>query len=600
MLYLPGSLLCAAALSLPAGPATVVKHSDVAFMYQASRKTYDAYGATLLAWGGTPNPKSLAEAGGVKWFGSVGMVTEFGRYYERFPATYQEALCRDIEGRPVKVPWLTDLNHKGIPFWWCCTNQPQFRQFLRERVVEIVKGGAAGLHVDDHLGASGGLWLGLCFCDRCVEGFRDYLKALPKEEPVRTGIADPATYDYRAAVRAWLAEEPARKRQVTQHPLWSLWTAYQCRAAAAFMMELRRLAAKTAGYPIPVAANAGLLWPRHLADYRALDLFVAETDHRAESRKPCDTPLVAYRLAESVGRPYAATASGMDWAFIKEHNLPGLVRIWIALSYAGGQLFMAPAHQWCYTPEKGTHWWDGPIDKFAPLYRFVRAHANLFDGYETYADLGVLVPHRAFANDPGRWTALCDRLAAANFSYRILLAGDEIVTHPLTAQDLSACRFLLTPNTAALTPDDAKRLDACKRRGGVFGTAEEVMAVVRPAVKVPASIRALPRVKPGSAVVHLLNYDYDDTRDDVTPQADVKVSLDLKALGIPGATRCRLVAPGAEPLTLQIVNGSVTVPSLRLWALLVFDGRPWGQPNHLASSRKATDPKEPSAARSPE
>ena len=55
---------------------------------------------------------------------------------------------------------------------------------------------------------------------------------------------------------------------------------------------------------------AGLLWPRHLADYQALDLFSAETDHHAAGRRFTDQPLVAYRLAESVQRPYAATASG--------------------------------------------------------------------------------------------------------------------------------------------------------------------------------------------------------------------------------------------------------------------------------------------------
>ena len=59
-----------------------------------------------------------------------------------------------------------------------------------------------------------------------------------------------------------------------------------------------------------VGANAGLLWPRHLADYQALDLFSAETDHHAAGRRFTAQPLVAYRLAEAVERPYAATASG--------------------------------------------------------------------------------------------------------------------------------------------------------------------------------------------------------------------------------------------------------------------------------------------------
>jgi hypothetical protein len=404
--------------------------------------------------------------------------------------------------------------------------------------------------------------------------FRAYLKTLPNEQLTRAGIADAASYDYRAVLKAWIAEDSTHKRQVTQHPLWwGLWTAYQCHAAADFMAELRHLAAETAGHTIPVAANAGLLWPRHLFDYKSLDLFVAETEHSAAAMKVPDSPLVAYRLAEAVGRPYVATASGWDWAFIKEHNLPGLVRTWIALSYAGGQLLMAPTHQWCYTPEKGTHWWDAPVEKLAPLYRFVRAHADLFDDYETHADLGVVVPYRALSKSPDRWIALCGRLAAANLSYRVVLAGDEIVDHPLKAADLNACRILLAPEIADLDPRDVKALEARRRRGGVCATVEEAMAAAPPAVTTPGAVRALPRTKPGSAVVHLLNRDYDPAIDDVRPQEGVSVAVDLKALGVPNATECRLVAPGGEPLVLKVKQGSVTVPALGLWALLVFADR---------------------------
>ena len=108
------------------------------------------------------------------------------------------------------------------------------------------------------------------------------------------------------------------------------------------MAELRALAARIAGHPVPMGANAGLLWGPHLADYQSLDLFSAEIPHRAEARRFSDDPLVAYRLADAVGRPLASTASGGDWAFIKEQNLPGLVQGWIALSYAAGHGLMAP------------------------------------------------------------------------------------------------------------------------------------------------------------------------------------------------------------------------------------------------------------------
>ena len=62
----------------PAAPWSL-QRSDVVFMYQADRGTYEEYGATVLAWGGQPTPESLEAARGVSFFGSVGMVTVLNR-----------------------------------------------------------------------------------------------------------------------------------------------------------------------------------------------------------------------------------------------------------------------------------------------------------------------------------------------------------------------------------------------------------------------------------------------------------------------------------------------------------------------------------------
>ena len=560
------------AVQITGAPVPVLRHSDVVSMYQADAKIYQEYGVTVLAWGGKPTPNSLESSQGVRFFGSVGMVTEFSRYYERFPGTYEQGLCRNLDGQPVKVPWLTDHQHKGVPYWWCCTQQPQFRDYLKERVTETIRAGADGLHIDDHLGTAGGLWLGVCFCDRCVEGFRAHLQGLAAQEKRRLGIAAPETFNYREVVAAWIAEDRTKERKPTQHPLWPEWTVYQCRAAASFMEELRRLAAQTAGHPIPVGANAGLLWPRHLSDFKAVDLFSAETDHHASKRTFSDLPLLAYRLAEAVQRPYAATASGGDWAFIAEQNLPGLVRGWVALGYAAGHQFMTPHRQWCYTPEKGTHWYNGPADKFAPLYQFVRKNPSLFDGYETYADLSVVLPHRSFVRDTKPWFDLAERLASENISFRVVLAGDEIVDHPLSPEEIVGSRAILLPDRADLRPDDVTTLDEKARSVPCYGSLSAALAKIRPAVQITRGgpVRVLPRVKPGAAVVHLLNYNYVATNDDVEALDEVTILVDRKALGLGSDVSCSYLAPGQDPRPLSVAAGEVKVPRLGVWGLLSF------------------------------
>lgn len=562
-------------ICIPARGA-VLKHSDVIFMYQADRPVYEAYGATVLAWGGRPSPEALEQAKGVKFFGSVGMVTEFSRFHDRFPDDYESGLCRDVNGQPVKVPWLTDHQHKGIPYWWCCTQQPVFRQYLKERVIDTIKAGADGLHIDDHMGSAGGLWLGLCFCDRCVEGFRTHLKSLPARQRASLGIDKLETYNYRDAVRAWISDAPGKERKPTQHPLWNEWTVYQCRAAAAFMEELHSLANQTAGHPIPMGANAGLLWPRHLADYKTLDLFSAETDHHASQRKFSDLPLFAYRLADAVGRPYAATASGGDWAFIAEHKLPGLVRGWIALSYAAGHGLMAPHRQWCYTPEKGTHWYQGPAEKFAPLYQFARRNAGLFDGYETHADIGIVLPHAAFIRNPSPWFDLGQQCASRNISYRLLLGGDGIVDHPLSSGDLAASSVLVAPAPGDLQPPDRQALASAAEKQQVFERLEDALRIVRPAVRVEDGqpVRVFARVKPGAAVVHVLNYAYDAEHDDVRQLERVRLKVDLAALGVGESASCEFWEPDADPRQVELANGIIEIPRLGLWGIVKFSGEP--------------------------
>jgi hypothetical protein len=369
-------------------------------------------------------------------------------------------------------------------------------------------------------------------------------------------------------MRAWLRESPGR--QAPQHPLWGEWSVYQSKMAVALMEELHAYANEVAGKRVPLGANAGLLWPGHLQDYRTIDLFSAETDHHAAARRLSDTPIFAYRLADAVGRPYASTASGGDWAFIKEHNLPGLVRSWIALSYAAGHSLMAPHRQWCYTPEKGTHWYEGPAERFAPLYRFVRSNALLFDDFAAHADVGVVVPHASYRAEPAKWTALADRLAAANVGYRILLGGDRTVDHRIAARDVSACTLIVAPDRDKLQPADRAVVDARAARPGVVTTVDEALNRVRPAVGVRgAAVRAFARVARRQVVVHLVNTDYDPSADDVREITNVGVSLDLKALGVPGARIARLHAPGSTAVDLAVVDGRIVVPRLGLWAILL-------------------------------
>jgi len=563
-------------------PLPVLKRSDVAFMYSAGADVYRAYGATVLAWGGTPTEESLAAAreAGVVYFGSVGMVTEFARFIDEFP-DYEAAICLDVEGNRLQVPWLWDHSHRGIPAYWFCTNQPLSREYLRRRVVEIVRGGADGVHVDDHLGTAGNSWLGGCYCDRCLAGFGEFLAARATGEPqAEAGVTDVAGLDYRQLVLDWLAAHPEQKDELGARPLARLFATYQSRAAAAFMLELRGLAAETAGRPVPLSANVGVPNLAQVADYEALDLLACEVDQQAGQRRAHDGVVVAYKLAEALQRPVAATASGWDWAFIKEHNLPGLVRLWIAQAYALGQHFMAPHYQWCYTQEKGTHWYDGPPEEYAWLYRFVRDHAALFDGYEPVAEVGVVLAARAQRQGRNEAADAAVALGSANVPFRLLVGGDEQLPAALSAEELTACRTVVAPHADLLEAADQAALERRAEQGGVlpWQGVEALLAALASPVRVEGATNlwVLPRVRrddpAAPVIVHLVNRNYDAEADAVVPVAECRIGLRTSLWGGRNLGQAVLHQPRAEPQTVALEGDGewvvATVRGLRLWGVM--------------------------------
>jgi len=566
-------------IGAPAMP--VLKHSDVVFMSGAEEDVYRQYGATVLAWGGTPTPEGLAAAkeAGVTYFGSVGMVTEFARFIDEFPG-YEEAVCIDVEGNRLKVPWLWDHQHNGVPAYWFCTNQPIFREYLRRRVVETVTKGADGVHVDDHLGTAGNSWLGGCYCGKCMEGFRAHAaEHCTGEELAAAGVTDAATLDYRAVVLSYLAAHPDEKEKRWQWPLAHHFAAFESQAAAAFMMELRTLAAETAGRPVPFSANAGVPSIAHLSDHEALDFLSCEVDQAGATRQAGDGVAFAYRMADAVGRPVAATASGWDWAMICEENREALVRTWIAQAYAMGHYFMTPHYQWCYTQEKGTHWYKGPAEEYAWLFQFVRSHADLLDGYEMVAPVGVLVSAADYRAGRGEPEAAAAELVRAGVPFRVVLAGDDMLESGLYAQHLAACQVLVAAATQRPAPGDAALIDDAVAAGTLRRVADTAGIVADPSLRIEVldaeNVWAVPRVRTSGqgapGVIHVVNRRYDAEVDATVPQS-LRLRFAPALLGLAGVTEAVLHLPGADPLSLKVGHDGelveLALPEVGLWSIV--------------------------------
>jgi hypothetical protein len=367
ILCLITALACAFAEMTPAATRQVMKGSDVVFMYTADKEYLDQYGATWIAWGGG------GRIAGVHTTGSFWCLTAGPRLLHDDPALH-EAVCRDIDGKPISPSWQLDNTYKGQPTWFGCTNNPAFRKHLREECLKAVSERPDGLHIDDPAGSFGSTSAGGCYCDSCMKAFREYLVAHDspslREE---AGVSSWDGFDYRRLIRS---HTPTRKLYTNPEslPLRRAYLDFQVEAMVEGIRELGALARSKLGPEMTLSVNTYYGSPAspNIAFVPVITHMVCEVEHHAsEGTTRLMTPVGAYRQAETLGRPLAATASGSDWAWVKEHNAVNLAKVWIALSYACGQRLMVPhpTMQWCHTAEKGTHWYKAPPAEFAALYR---------------------------------------------------------------------------------------------------------------------------------------------------------------------------------------------------------------------------------------
>ncbi len=586
-----------------------LNHSDVVLMNDAEPEVYNAYGATVVAWGGGPTDdnqvdmwakriQSDREKGVRHACSNAWMLTATAETLAKDPGLRQ-AICLDPFLDPIVPPWLWDFVYKEVPSYWGCTNNPRFREHLRNRIILAAMAGADGLHLDDHVGAAGTVQHGGCYCDFCVAGFRAYLKNVFSPMELREkGIDDIGSFNYLEFVRRFTSSRQGFVDALKQGeiPLSEEFQTFQLKAAAALVRELAYIFKKMRGDSVPVSANSFELQPSQIVDSEYLDYFVAEVHHHLqlirhqaqstsiETIREWKIPaslIFVYKLADALNKPLAATASGWDWAYVKEKKLTGLVKLWIALSYAFGHRLMVPHHQWCYTPEKGTHWYDGPTEEYAPLYQFVRRNKEFFDGYEAIAQVGVVYSNLAVRRNFRTVHDVCLGLTNANIPFGVIAAGDDWLNHTITRRELSKFEIVAVPEPSMLEGKQKRLIEAWKRdrRAISLKNEKDMLGHIEPIVSLrnASKVWALPRrIKQHDApiVCHLVNWSYDITKDKMTPQKNIDLCLSSKLFDGQKIRKITLIDFHNESTSLQyeiIPNGvQVVIPEVHLWSILIL------------------------------
>lgn len=575
-----------AALIPSAQDRPMIHASDVVFMYSAHDPAqYDAYMGTVVGWGGltkTRDDESVkrfqhrvneATTRGMRYCGSINFLVDFAGYIDFKPDTFMEAVCRDLNGEPLRVPWLWDHTHKGHPSYWFCFNNPDVQSYLLDQTERACLAPIEGLHIDDYSGTSHcSDFNGGCFCEHCMTGFREYLRRkFTKDELKAKGVAKIERFHYGDFLQSKeiTAEEYKRK----QCPLIREFQDYQNQQMKLRIAEVYEHAEKIRGKLLVRSVNSSASSPRTILPYEIIDYFCGEIHQHASDKAISNEPVFVYRMVEALNSRQTATASGQDWAWIKANEKPGKVKNWIAQTYAFGSVFMVPHRQWCYTQELGTHWWNGKPEDFAYLYQFVRKNKNLLDGYTSLSNTLVLVTDDDFYRMKKAVVELAKANAPISLAYQPDLTNNSLDIDTIAYYDFVVLDKSKQNQRNLPTDTKIKSVN--------WQDASTLPNEIRNAIQVEGSgdVRVSLRYKAGDStapiVCHVLNQNYEGASDSntlVDATIQIQESLLKKAGRRSRFNKAVIHQPGKVSRAVEGIQKTdgveVSVSDLDLWAIV--------------------------------
>jgi hypothetical protein len=280
----------------------------------------------------------------------------FEEYARHRQVELAEHTALSIEGEPI-------TRNNGNTF--LCSNSPFIRESMRKMVEICSAAGADWISADLQTGSHDSLKLGGCFCRHCEKGFAQFLEK-------------PPTWSYREHLRergyrtTRQIKHEARRGEASRMPFYRQYRDYQHQALRECYQAIRNdrkflTSHDFHGHSAPLGT---------LPDFD----YVGEAINRTSDAK---IPLL-YKLTDAAGRMNLITEGPEgDW----ENEPQGRLRL--AQAYAYGAVWVVPHEQGIKRDGK----WKRVSPDVESLYAFIKTHPDLFDGYETWAEIGLVYSH---------------------------------------------------------------------------------------------------------------------------------------------------------------------------------------------------------------
>jgi hypothetical protein len=488
----------------------------------------------------------------------------------------QECVARDIHQVACHCEWVEcpDRDHQCF---YMDRNNPVWREYLKAVIRIQIDAGVDGVQLDEAELPLGAMQYGACFCKDCMKGFRAYLQEQDEaqRDPQLAGV-DLTTFHY----GEWLLEQGYDfKENRNASPLFGDYYRYQCRAIKTHFKELAdyiREYGRQQGREVLVSGNFFNLDPHYLPLADDVDLLITEMRNTTYRQPEWYRYVAGFAGAKDVvvvENPYGGVVPELVEE-LKVGRGHDLLRLSLFEGAAMGANMTVPYGAWMGSRIEDSFW--APHDLATEIQTFLADHEDLFsketcnevavvfsiesnraliaqqdaaDNISNARDESVEVPYRvataAFANAAVPFDVLlfADGVTADDRVEPLALRRYRTVvlpscSHLTVAQGLALVNFLEHGGRLVVTGELGTNLPAALRGrlvdhpGTVRASHSDVDGMLPSGRQVAGDelvdvAANLHRLADGSAALHLVNYAYDRSRDEVVPLRDVHLEVAL-------------------------------------------------------------------------
>jgi hypothetical protein len=481
----------------------------------------------------------------------------------------------DLDGNKNMPHWMVAFSPRH--FTGCCNN-PAFRNFFFTDAKKLLDSGVDAIHVDDW--GMNGNWVlnvngGVCFCDACRQGFREWLEQKYSAADLKKlGIDSIADFDYRQHLKNnGIPDAQTYQLKLRELPLTPMFVDFQIESTRQFYREFRdQLDRWSPDKYIPVSINAQLT-PRQLErTLHAVDVvdFLDGEASQSVDFQDARSNILAAKMADAVGIPHIVSPVPRGTA---------RTRASIATAYALGQFHLVPWDIYMGSDATGSQpRYFGTQKQYGDLYRFIHEQRALFDNSTAVAEIGVLIN----CDEPDDYTAICSALTELQLPYHIIPVARRYSQIPLRTQALEGLRLLInnSPDTT-LAPDDQKTLNSFRDRHLLrfahsdidLNAVSRLMKLDLMRVEGPDNIFAFLRInkKSHAAAIHLVNWNFQDEAEQVERYANVTLSLQQpRRWGEIKSITLHEPEKPAQQLTAEQHSDCIRIPvaELKTWCII--------------------------------